>query len=410
MVALSPTLFINERVQEMRAAGRSICHFGFGEAPFPAPERLVEALRRHADAKAYLPVAGLPALREAVLEHQARHTGTDPDAFDVMIAPGSKLLLYAAQMAIEGDILLPVPSWVSYAPQAELLGQASVPVPVSLTDEGYGLSADDLTKAVADAKAAGKNPTKLLINFPNNPAGLMISDQNLREISAWCGANNAAVISDEIYGRVSYDGTYRSMAAIDTERTLVTSGLSKHLSLGGWRLGIMLVPKAMDGLFKQLCEIASETWSCVTAPVQNAAVEAYAGHDDVETFISDQCAIHSAVNGMVASRLRAAGVDCPTPQGGFYTFPDFASVFGARFSSGLDLAQSLLDEEGIASLPGSAFGEDDTSLRLRLAACDYDGGAAMKRWRDGVNDPAVLAPNVAEGIDRFERFITKRRV
>ena len=406
MVTLSPTLFINERVAQMRADGRSICHFGFGEAPFPAPARLVEALRAHAGAKAYLPVAGLPALREAVLDHQARLTGTDPAAFDVIVGPGSKLLLFAVQMAIPGDIMLPVPSWVSYAPQAELLGQGTVPVGVELSDEGYALTLDALEAA---AVAAPRRPTKLLLNVPNNPAGLTMSHDGLRAVAGWCADRGVALISDEIYGRVAYDGRYRSLGAIDPANTIVTTGLSKHLSLGGWRLGVMLVPRAMDGLFTRLCEIASETWSCVAAPVQHAAVEAYAGHDDVEAFIADQAAIHGAVNGHVAARLRAAGIDCPAPQGGFYTFPDFAPLVRDRFATGLELAQALLDEEGIAALPGSAFGTREDALRLRLAACDYDGARAMRRWREGTNDPAVLAPNVEQGLDRFERFLASRR-
>ena len=407
MVDLSPTLLINERVAAMRAQGRTIRHFGFGEAPFPAPPRLVEALREHAGAKGYLPVAGLPALREAALEHQCRHAGLDAEAFDVVVGPGSKLLLYAAQMAVPGPIMLPVPSWVSYAPQAAMLGHKVVHVPATLSDDGYHLEPEAVEAAFRRAAGQGERPTKLLVNVPNNPAGLNITDENLRAIAHWCRDNAVALISDEIYGRVSYDGRYRSPARHHPEGTIVTTGLSKHLSVGGWRLGVMLVPKAMDGLFGRVCDIASETWSCVAAPVQHAAVEAYRGHPDVEAFVRDGCAIHGAVNGYVATRLREAGIDCPVPGGGFYTYPDFASRLGHAFASALDLARALLDEEGIAVLPGTAFGEAEGSLRLRLAACDYDGGRALAMWRDGTNDPARLAPNIEAGLDGFTRFAAR---
>jgi len=409
MHTVSPTLGINERIQALRAAGRSIHHFGFGEAPFPALPRLADALRDHAAAKAYLPVAGLPALREAVLAHQARLTGCDPDRFDVLIGPGSKLLLFAIQLAIPGDLLLPVPSWVSYSPQAALLGQRVVPVPTELSDAGYGLDAAAIGTAIAQARQQGLNPTKLLINFPNNPAGLSIDDDTLHAIGEVCRRHGVTLISDEIYGRVSYDQLYRSAAGVYPEGTLVTSGLSKHLSLGGWRLGVALVPRAVSGLFERLSFIASETWSCVAAPVQYAGCEAYAGHDDVEAGVHDMTAIHAIVNGGVAQALRDVGIDCPLPQGGFYSWPDFGPVLGGAFTGSDALATALLEEQGIATLPGTAFGELADTLKLRLASCDYDGGEALARHRDGARDLPSLAPTIEAGLDGFARFIERHR-
>ena len=331
MPDLSPTLGINERVRALRAEGRRVHHLGFGESPFPAPPRLVEALAAHAHEKSYLPVAGLPALRETVAAHQWRLTGHDPADVDVLIGPGSKSLLFAIQMAIPGDLLLPVPSWVSYAPQAALLGQHVVPVPTRLDDAGYHLEPAALRDAIAAARRDGREPTKLLVNFPNNPAGMTLDAGAIEAIAEVCRREDVVLISDEIYGRTSYDQRYRSAGPVYPEGTVVTSGLSKHLSLGGWRLGVALVPKARAGLFETLCHIASETWSCVAAPVQHAAVDAYAGHADVEDFVRDTTAVHALVNRHLAHGLRALGADCPLPQGGFYCWPDFTDVLGARF-------------------------------------------------------------------------------
>jgi len=409
MNTLSPTLGINERIQTLRAAGRRIHHFGFGEAPFPAPPRLAAALRDHASAKAYLPVAGLPELRVAVAAHQARLTGCDPERFDVLIGPGSKLLLFAIQLAIPGDLLLPVPSWVSYSPQAALLGQRVLPIETSLSDEGYGLSACAIDTAITEARAQGRDPTKLLINFPNNPTGLTIDEASLHAIAEVCRTHGVTLISDEIYGRVSYDQVYRSAASVYPEGTLVTSGLSKHLSLGGWRLGIAMVPRSMSELFSALSFIASETWSCVAAPVQIAALEAYAGHADIERVVRDMTDIHAIVNGDVAQRLRRAGATCPQPQGGFYSWPDFGPVLGDAFDGSDALAKALLDQAGIASLPGTAFGEPPAALKLRLASCDYDGERALARHRDGAGDIRTLAPTITAGLDGFDRFVERHR-
>jgi len=182
-------------------------------------------------------------------------------------------------MAIAGDILLPVPSWVSYAPQARMLGQNVVPVVASVSDKGLTLNADTLQTAVEDARARGLNPTKLLINFPGNPTGITISESQLISIAAFCKDNAITLISDEIYGRLSFDRLYRTAASHSPAGAIVSTGLSKHLSLGGWRLGVGLVPKAMTGLIDHLNNVASETWSCVSTPIQWAAVEAYSGHD-----------------------------------------------------------------------------------------------------------------------------------
>ena len=429
MPDLSPTLGINERVRALRAEGRRVHHLGFGESPFPAPPRLVEALAAHAHEKSYLPVAGLPALRETVAAHQWRLTGHDPADVDVLIGPGSKSLLFAIQMAIPGDLLLPVPSWVSYAPQAALLGQHVVPVPTRLDDAGYHLEPAALRDAIAAARRDGREPTKLLVNFPNNPAGMTLDAGAIEAIADVCRHEDVVLISDEIYGRTSYDQRYRSAGPVYPEGTVVTSGLSKHLSLGGWRLGVALVPKARAGLFSTLCHIASETWSCVAAPVQHAAVDAYAGHADVEDFVRDTTAVHALVNRHLAHGLRALGADCPLPQGGFYCWPDFTDVLGARFRGSGELAAALFEEASIASLPAFAFGERDARLALRLAACDYDGGAALARFRalpeaerqarrrpvrpasDGVRDEADarlaagLAPDMDAAIGAFGRFV-----
>lgn len=416
MTDISPTLGINERVLRLRAEGRPVFHFGFGEAPFPVPPRLRDALAAHASEKAYLPVAGLPALRDAVLEHQARLTGIDPERFDVLIGPGSKVILFAAQCAVPGDLLLPVPSWVSYAPQATILGQRVIPVPTDLSDHGYRLDTTRLRDAITTARAAGRDPTKLLINFPSNPTGLQIDTDTLTDLTDTCRREGVLLISDEIYGRLSYDRTYRSAAAVWPDGTLVTSGLSKHLSLGGWRLGIGLIPRGVTGLFERLCHIASETWSCVAAPIQHAAIEAYVGHDDIEAWIDDTTAVHAIVNTRVAEYLRARDVDCPLPQGGFYTYPDFASRVGHRFADSGALATALLDEAGIAALPGRAFGETPSRLTLRLAACDYDGAAALELWRQSrpeartTLDCERLAPSVEASLDAFASFMDADRM
>lgn len=406
---LSPTLATNELVGRLRASGRDVLHMGFGQSPFPAHPRLQRALQDNAAAKDYLPIAGLPHLRSAIAEHQAAHAGIDMDAFDVIVGPGSKALLFALQMAIPGDILLPVPSWVSYAPQAKLLGQQVIPVAAGVSEGGFTLDPADIHMAIQVARSAGRNPTKLLINFPNNPTGLTIDDDTLLSIADACRDNNLTLISDEIYGRLSYDHCYRSAARHFPEGTAVTTGLSKHLSLGGWRLGVSLVPKALPGLFEALCHIASETWSCVATPIQLASVHAYAGHEDIDEYVATTTDIHACINRHIAAALRALGADCCSPQGGFYTWPDFSAVLDDACQSSKDLARGLLDMHGVATLPGVAFGEEPKTLRLRISGCDYDGQRALEGWKTCGGKEGVFvqqaAPNVVAALHAIEEFI-----
>ena len=406
MSNVSPTLGINEQIHALRATGRNVVHLGFGQSPFPPPGRIIETLRDNAGESAYLPVAGLPELRKAVAAHQQRLTGIDAEDFHVLVAPGSKLILFAAQMAIEGDLLLPRPSWVSYAPQAYMLKQRVAWVPTQLHDHSYFINESDLSKTLREARKRGLNPTKLLINFPNNPTGLTIADENLQAIAAFCVANGITLISDEIYGRVAFDSAYRSAASYAPEHTIVSTGLSKHLSIGGWRLGVALIPKSKPDLWQRLQHMASETWSCVATPIQIAAIDAYSGHDDVEADIKDSTAIHAAVTTHLAEQLQATGVDCPLPAGGFYVWPDFDPVLRSRFETSVALSQSLLNTYNVASLPGVSFGEAESSLRLRLAACDYDGGTALKRYRQraGVDTSMAisdLVPEMARGTEQL---------
>lgn len=415
-LVLSPTLEANERVSTQRAHGEPVLHMGFGQAPFPAPERLRRALGEAAGRVSYLPVAGLPELRDAVLDYYGAHCGIDAAAFDVIIGPGSKLILYALQMAVDGDLLLPVPSWVSYGPQAAMLGHQVIPVPTRLDDAGYHIDAADLERVIAEARRVGHNPRKLVLNTPNNPTGLVIPDSEQAAIAAVCEAEDVLIVADEIYGFLTFDTPYRSMARFAPERTAVTGGLSKHLSLGGWRLGIGLIPKAVPGLHAALCRIASETWSSVAAPVQAAAIEAYRGHADIEAQIAVSRRLHAGVNRLVAAGLRASGIACPMPQGGFYTWPDFGAHRAALGLAGIrtseDLARSLLDGYGLVALPGTGFGESPLSLTLRLSGCDYDGAAALDWLATRPADTPIdtdaveaFAPQVVEALGAFARFM-----
>lgn len=400
-------------VKARRNAGQTVLHMGFGESPFPVPSRLLEALQKESHQKDYLPTTGLPELREAAASYYERKTGLDTSQFDVIVAPGSKLILYALQMAIEGDLLMPVPSWVSYGPQARMLHRNVIKIPTTLDESGFHIDPDALRSVIQAARAEGKNPSKLILNSPSNPTGLTIPEDELQAIARVCRKEDIFIISDEIYGFITFDGYYRSIAKYAPERTAISSGLSKHLSLGGWRIGVGFIPKAVDGLHSLMSNIASETWSCVPSPIQRAVIEAYREHEDLETHIQACTDIHALMSRFIAKSLRALGITAPPPQGAFYNYPDFAphreSLAAAGIHTSPELAGHLMENYGLATLPGTAFGADPDILTLRLSSCDYDGAAALSACQSGaLLDEYFIdshAPRVREAVKTFGQFV-----
>ncbi len=412
----SPTLWANDLVHAKRSEGEMVYHMGFGESSFPVPERLRKALATAAHRNNYLPADGLVELTDAIKSYYRPILGDEYiDKTDVLVAPGSKLVLYSLQMAIEGDLLMPVPSWVSYEPQAKMLHTDVIKVPTKLDDDGYHISAEDLTTAILEGRKNGKNPTKLILNSPSNPTGLIIPDDELKAIAEVCKNEGVMIISDEIYGFVRHGQGYRSIASMAPDITAVTTGLSKHLSLGGWRIGFGFIPKGIDGLHNALRCISSETWSCVSAPVQHAAVEAFKGHEDLDKHIRACAEIHGFMNQTVSKGLQGYGIMAPLVQGAFYNYPDFEPFREVFAKNGIktsqDIHELLLNEYNLATLPGKGFGAEAEVLTLRLSGCDYDGAVALAAYQNGeVLDHDFIekyAPRVLKAIDIFGEFVKK---
>ena len=331
----------------------------------------------------------------------------------MFIAPGSKLILYALQMAVKGDLLLPVPSWVSYIPQARMLKDQVIKVPTILDDNGYQIDPELLRQTIHQARGEGMTPGKIILNSPNNPTGLSIPDRNMQEIAKICEEEDILIISDEIYGFVSFDQKYRSISRYAPAHTAISTGLSKHFSLGGWRVGVGFIPKAVPGLYEKLCNIASELWSSVPSPIQYAVIEAYSHDTAIEDHVRDCSEIHGVINTKIAESLRSAGIKSPAPQGAFYNYPDFENyrekLYACGITSSQHLADTFLKKYGLAALPGIAFAEDPEKLTLRVSGCDYDGTKVLDAYRQEKNiDHDFLkshAPNIMKQMKVFEQFI-----
>ncbi len=383
----SPTLLVNEEVAALRKRGKAIYHMGFGESPFPVHPIIQQAISGYSGKNQYMPAAGLEELRKKARASIVKKHDIGPGEFDALIGPGSKELIFDIQLAVGGDLLFPAPSWVSYIPQTYITGDAVIRMELG-PDVMYKLDGERLQKAIDEARYDGRTPTKLILNYPNNPTGMTYRPRELEEIAEVCRRNRILIISDEIYAQVSFRRPHRSIAFYYPEGTIVTTGLSKHLSLGGFRLGVALVPSDLGHVIKVLRSIASETFSAVSTPIQFGVLAAFEENEEIERYIEDCTEIHDIVTRYVWKTLQELDVAYGEPQGGFYFYPDFEryrprleALFGVRTSE--DLARALLHERSVAALPGTAFGDRDEKLRLRLSTVDFDGLSALIRHRDG---------------------------
>jgi aspartate aminotransferase len=407
----SATLRINETSNQLRAEGRDIIKLGLGQSPFPVPERVVQALRNHAHEKDYLPVKGLKTLREAISRYINRRERMRSTWEDVLIGPGSKELLFMLQLAYYGDLLIPRPSWVSYAPQARIIGRSVHWLPTH-GENNWQLTAEELDIVCRDDPS---RPRILILNYPSNPTGCTYTEDQLLAIAHVARKYNIILLSDEIYGEVHFEGRHKSIARYYPEGTIISTGLSKWAGAGGWRLGTFIFPPELRPLQDAMAIIASETYTATSAPIQYAAIAAFDGGPDLDDYLKQSRRVLKVVGEYLHRRLIDMGAVVQKPEGAFYLFPDFPSfrdaLGGRDIKTSQALCQSLLEKTGVAILPASDFGFMPDHLGARLAFVDFDGTEALKiaaATREELGDDFVLqaAPRLVDAADRLQGWLS----
>ncbi len=381
-LAPSATLAINERSNELLAAGRRIFKLGLGQSPFPVPTMVRNALAEHAHEKDYLPVKGLLPLREAICQWLNRTIGVNFEPDNLIVGPGSKELLFMAQLVHDSRLCIPSPSWVSYEPQANLIGK-EVEWIQTHREDGWRLTAAALDAACT----AHPGPRLLILNYPNNPTGLSYGPDRLRSIAEVCRRHGVIVLSDEIYGELNHHASHRSIAEFYAEGTIVTGGLSKWCGAGGWRLGFAAAPPSLRSIIDAMAVVASETFTSVSAPIQHAGIVGFNESESMDRYLEHSRAIVAALGAELAHRLIDAGLFTVKPDGGFYLFVDFekrrSALAEAGIHSAAELCEALLEDTGVACLPGTCFGRPPEELTLRLSYVNFDGAAALAALSEG---------------------------
>ncbi len=361
VVKPSATIVLTQMARDLKAKGKDVISLSVGEPDFDTPQNIkdaaIAAIQR-GETK-YTPVAGIPALREAISAKFKRENRLDYKPSQIIVGTGGKQVLFNAFMATlnKGDeVIIPAPYWVSYPEMAALCGGVPVSIPTSI-DNGFKLTAEALEKAITPR-------TKwFLFNSPSNPSGAAytwaelkaLTDVLVRHPHVW-------ILTDDMYEHLTFgDFTFCTPAEVEPslyDRTLTVNGVSKAYAMTGWRIGYAGGP---EKLIKAMDMVQGQQTSGACSIAQWAAVEALNGPQD---FIPMSKKVFEERRDLVVSMLnQARGISCPTPEGAFYVYPSCAGVIGKKAPSGKviatdeDFVMELLNDEGVATVHGSSFGQ-----------------------------------------------------
>jgi len=337
------------RAAELEAGGMSVINLGIGQPDFPTPPNITEAaIKAIQDGHhGYTPAVGIAPLREAVATHLNQRYQTDVDAANVIVVPGGKVTMFSAILMFGApgkSILYPDPGFPIYRSMIEYTGAEPIAIPIR-EENGFAFSADEALSLMRD------DTSLVIINSPANPCGGVTPKAEIDALVAGL-ANfpNAAILSDEIYDHMVYDGQeHVSLLSYPEirDRLILLNGWSKTWAMTGWRLGYSVWP---ESLYENIRKLAVNAWSCVNAPAQFAALEALTGPQDdvhamVEQFDQRRTQVVDALN-------KLPGISCITPKGAFYAFPNI-SESGWKAKT---LASQLLETSGVALIGGPDFG------------------------------------------------------
>ena len=349
------------RARKLEAEGRDVIHLEIGEPDYATPQNIIDAATRALNdgATHYTPASGIPAVREATARYVTGRTGVPTTAENIVIVPGSKNILAFLLLAIiePGDeVIVPDPGYPIYRSLVNFLGATPVSAPIRQSND-FRLDVEELRGLVTPR-------TKLLIvNTPANPTGGVLTREDCESIAQLAIERDLVVLTDEIYGRLTYEGEHVSLYSMEgmAERTVLLDGVSKAWAMCGWRLGYGAMPVE---LARRMDTLMINSSSCAAAFTQLAAVEAFESEESdaaVEAMVADfQRRRDVVVDGL----NRIPGITCRRPAGAFYVFPD---ITGTGWDD-RELRDTLLDEVGVAVLSGSSFGPHGAGhIRLSYA-------------------------------------------
>jgi len=368
-----------DRARKLEAAGKKVIHLEIGEPDFNTPQNIIAAACRalHEGYTHYGPAAGLPELREEIARHISKTRNIKVTASNVVVTPGAKPIMFFAILALidKGDeVIYPDPGFPIYKSIVDFVGAKSVPIKLREENQ-FRMDIAELNKLV------NKKTKLLFLNSPHNPTGSVLSKEDLQQISEIVLKHKQLfVLSDEIYGRVLYDGMAHSPASFQgmQEKTIILDGFSKAYAMTGWRLGYGVMP---DKLAQAMAQLMINSNSCTASFCQRAALEALTGpQDEVEKMVAE----FKRRRDVIVMELNSIpNLSCQIPRGAFYVFPNIKKT-GWKSK---EFADYLLDEAGVAVLSGTSFGK-------------YGEGFVRISYANSLE-------NIKEGLNRIRKAVEK---
>eukprot|EP00033_Pygsuia_biforma_P000338 GCRY01000411.1.p1 GENE.GCRY01000411.1~~GCRY01000411.1.p1 ORF type:complete len:431 (+),score=102.30 GCRY01000411.1:112-1404(+) len=396
-VGASPALAINERCVEMREEGKEVFRVGFGESPYPIPDPVVASLQKNSYRNEYLPVQGIAELRETLAnwlstKYQVPNITKD----NILVGPGAKILIQQIIQALDANIILPVPCWVTYHPSCKI---TQTPFCRILTrfEDGWKITPEVLDKYLTENQNGKKN--LVVMNFPHNPTGITYNFDELKALSAVFRKHQCIVLSDEIYCSFDLVGIPHSSLGhkdLYPEGTIVLNGMSKGFGAGGWRFAFLSFPNELLFMMPTMKVLASNSFSMTCAPIQCAAITAYTPSKELDEYAKHTCDIFAPLSVKCFNLFNESkAIRVVKPTAGYYIYVDFEPIREKLAAKGLDTGSKvmlkLLEDTGCAMLPGSAFEQDDDQLTARFCFVDFDGKKALEAIKtEAVTDEFLM--------------------
>jgi len=365
------------KAKALEKQGREIIHLEIGEPDFSTPKNIRDAATKAMNEgyTHYVPAAGIPELRETISEYISRTRNIDVASEEVVVTPGAKPIIFFSVLAcveLGDEVMYPNPGFPIYESMINFVGAKPVPMPLK-EENNFAIDTEDTVKKIS------KKTKMIILNFPENPTGGVLTKDNLKAIAECVeDRDDLIIVSDEVYSRDIYEGEHRSIGSLPgmKEKTVIMDGFSKTYAMTGWRLGYGVMRKE---LAEKITQLMINSNSCTCAFSQMAGVEALRGSQDEAKRMVEELKRRREV--IVSGLNRIDGITCKKPQATFYVFPNVKQV-------GMDsrkLPDFLLDKAGVASLSGTSFGEyGEGYLRFSFANSIPNIEKALKRIEEAL--------------------------
>ncbi len=388
--------------------------FAFGQAPFPVPNIVQQALKDNADKGTYAGVSGIPELRKVISNYNKDYFGLEVDPSQIYVGPGTKELIFNLLEVLHGTVILPTPAWLGYLPQIRFRKKNFHMLPVGKNKKITARGLEHLALRLHDRQKI------LIFNNPHNPTGLVYSRLELEEIADVCRNQNIIVISDEIYAQTTYDmKNFVSLGKIYSEGTFVTNGLSKSHAAGGYRLGYVVFPQESKNLQQHFKKILATEYTATSTPTQYAAIAGFTKSKEMDDYFEVARQIHSMMGNYTYSALKEIeGIESTKPESTFYLLADF-NFYSDDFQinkidTSQKFSQSLIAHPyHTAIVGGDSLVLERTDYSARIAFVDYDGVNAMKNYisnppktqSDRIEFVKNNAPRIVNGLNMIKRYL-----